>query len=121
MIYPLSQQAINDLPKIKRSLHDRRRRRKMTPERWQQIKQLVNSALEQNAEQRSAVLQQSCAEACADDLPLLKGAEALLSFHEQATRNLSDGHARLNAQQTPSPEQWERIEKIFQSAMELEL
>ena len=88
----------------------------MTPERWQQIKQLVNSALEQNAEQRSAVLQQSCA----DDLPLLKGAEALLSFHEQATRNLPDGHARLSAQQTLPPEQWERIEKLFQSAMELE-
>lgn len=88
----------------------------MTPERWQQIKNLVNSALEQNAEHRSAVLQQSCA----DDLPLLKGAEALLSFHEQATRNLPDGHARLIAQQTPSTEQWERIEKLFQSAMELE-
>jgi hypothetical protein len=91
----------------------------MTPERWRQIKQLVNSALEQNAEQRSAVLQQSCAKACADDLPLLKGAEALLSFHEQATRNLGDGHAQLSARQTLSPEQWERIEKLFQSAMEL--
>jgi len=34
----------------------------MTPERWQQIKHLVNSALEQSAEQRSAALQQSCAE-----------------------------------------------------------
>ncbi len=88
----------------------------MTPERWQQIKQLVNSALEQNAEQRSAVLQQSCA----DDLPRRRGAEALLSFHEQATRNLPDGHARLSAQQTLPPEQWERIEKLFQSAMELE-
>jgi hypothetical protein len=88
----------------------------MTPERWQQIKNLVNSALEQNAEQRSAVLQQSCA----DDLPLRRGAEALLSFHEQATRNLPDGHARLSAQQTLPPEQWERIEKLFQSAMELE-
>src|SRR5262245_21962816 len=92
----------------------------MTPERWRQIKQLVNSALEQDAEKRVAVLHQSCNEACADDLNLRRGAEALLSFHEQATRNLPDGHAQLNAQQTPSPEQWERIEKLFQSAIELE-
>ncbi|GEM_PF-3229776 len=58
----------------------------MTPERWRQIKNLVNSALEQNAEQRSAALQQSCA----DDLPLLRGAEALLSFHEQGVRGQFD-------------------------------
>ncbi len=57
----------------------------MTPERWQQIKNLVNSALEQDAEQRAAALNQSCA----DDLHLRRGAEALLSFHEQATRNLA--------------------------------
>src|SRR5262245_17803139 len=94
----------------------------MTPERWRQIKQLVNSALEQNAEQRSAVLRQSCAEACADDLPLLKGAEALLSFHEQSTRNLSKATtspAPLYPNAPPSPEQWYRLEKLFHIAMEL--
>ena len=56
----------------------------MIPEGWQQIKQLVNSALEQDVQQHAAALQQSCAE----DLPLRQGAEALLSFHEQATHNL---------------------------------
>src|SRR5215475_1344638 len=90
----------------------------MTPERWLQIKQLVNSALEQDAEKRSAVLQQSCA----DDLPLRRGAEALLSFHEQATRNPSKATtfpARLNPNAPLSPEQWNRLEKLFHSAMEL--
>ncbi|MBS1786595.1 MAG: protein kinase [Acidobacteria bacterium] len=92
----------------------------MTPERWQHIKHLVNSALEQNAEQRSAVLQQSCA----DDLSLRRGAEALLSFHEQATRNLVNAPAqaigKLSSVGTMPPERWQQIEQIFQSALELD-
>ncbi len=85
---------------------------------WQQIKNLVNSALEQDTEQRSAALHQSCA----DDLHLRRGAEALLSFHEQATRNLAaaPAQAAFNSHVTLSPEQWERIEKLFQSAIELD-
>ena len=76
----------------------------MTPERWQQIKHLVNSALNEDAEARTTLLQQSCA----DDFALRLGAEALLS----ATRPLPDAPL--------APDQWQRIEKLFQSALELE-
>ena len=86
----------------------------MTPERWQQIKHLVNSALEQSAEQRAAVLQQSCAE----DLSLQRGAEALLSFHEQATRNLASP-AKHSSAGTMPPERWQQVEQLFQSVLEL--
>lgn len=87
----------------------------MNLERWQQIKSLINSALEQNAEQRSAILQQSCAE----DLSLRRGAEALLSFHEQATRNLAVP-TKLSSAGTMSPERWQQIEQLFASVLELE-
>ncbi len=87
----------------------------MTPERWQQIKHLVSSALEQSAEERAAVLQQSCAE----DVSLRRGAEALLSFHEQATRNLASP-AKLSSAGTMSPERWQQVEQVFQSALELQ-
>ncbi len=76
----------------------------MTPERWQQIKHLVNSALKEDAEARTTLLQQSCA----DDFALRLGAEALLS----ATRPLPDAPL--------APDQWQRIEQLFQSALELE-
>ena len=76
----------------------------MTPERWHQIKHLVNSALHEESEARTALLQQSCA----DDFALRLGAEALLS----ATRQLPDAPL--------APDQWQRIEKLFQSALELE-
>ncbi len=76
----------------------------MTPERWQHIKHLVNSALNEEAETRTTLLQQSCA----DDFALRLGAEALLS----ATRPLPDAPL--------APDQWQRIEKLFQSALELE-
>lgn len=94
----------------------------MTPERWQQIKQLVNSALAEDADTRSAVLQRSCSEACPDDLPLRLGAEALLSFHEDATRRLVQAPAvaaGMNSQAPLSPDRWQQIEHIFQAAMEL--
>lgn len=87
----------------------------MTPERWQQIKHLVNSALEQSADERAAALQQSCAE----DLSLKRGAEALLSFHEQATRNLANAPAKFSSAGTMSPERWQQVEQIFQSVLEL--
>ena len=88
----------------------------MNLEQWQQVKNLVNSALVQNAEQRSVMLQQSCA----DDLSLRRGAEALLSFREQTTRNLPHAPARLSSAGTMSPERWQQIEQLFQSALELD-
>ncbi|MBS1813171.1 MAG: serine/threonine protein kinase [Acidobacteria bacterium] len=76
----------------------------MTPERWQHIKQLVNSAIAQEPESRTTLLQQSCA----NDFALRVGAEALLS----ATRQLPEVPL--------APDRWQRIEQLFQSALELE-
>ena len=86
----------------------------MTPERWHQIKHLVNSAIAEDAESRPALLQQSCA----DDLSLRHGAEALLSFHHEETRRL--GNAPAGAPAPLSPDRWQRVERLFQSALELE-
>ncbi|MBL8207122.1 MAG: protein kinase [Blastocatellia bacterium] len=75
----------------------------MTPERWQEIKHLVNSALNEDSKARTKFLQQSCA----DDFALRIGAEALLSV----TRRLPE--------QSLAPDQWQRIEQLFQAALEL--
>jgi serine/threonine-protein kinase len=52
----------------------------MTPERWQQLKQIYQSALERNPAERSAFLNQ----ACADDPALRSEVESLISSHDQA-------------------------------------
>ena len=52
----------------------------MTPERWQHIKKLLQSALERGPEERSKFL----AEACAGDEPLRQQIELLIKSHEQA-------------------------------------
>jgi eukaryotic-like serine/threonine-protein kinase len=52
----------------------------MTPERWQQVKQIFQSALERDAAERSAFLNQ----ACADDPALRSEVESLISSHNQA-------------------------------------
>src|SRR5881227_1739885 len=52
----------------------------MTPERWQQLKQIFQSALERNPAERSAFL----SEACADDPALRSQVESLISSHDQA-------------------------------------
>ena len=52
----------------------------MTPERWQQIKALLQSALEREPNQRSAFL----AEACAKDESLRKDVDSFIISHEQA-------------------------------------
>ncbi len=52
----------------------------MTPERWEQIKQLFHASLEHEPAQRPAFL----ARACADDAPLCHEVESLLASHEQA-------------------------------------
>src|SRR6266566_8068656 len=52
----------------------------MTPERWQQLKQIFQSALERNPAERSAFLSQ----ACADDPVLRSEVESLISSHDQA-------------------------------------
>jgi eukaryotic-like serine/threonine-protein kinase len=52
----------------------------MTPERWQQVKQIFQSALERNPAERSAFLNQ----ACADDPALRSEVESLIASHDQA-------------------------------------
>jgi len=52
----------------------------MTPERWQQLKQIFQSALERNPAERSAFLSQ----ACAGDAELRSEVESLIASHDQA-------------------------------------
>src|SRR6476620_9988904 len=52
----------------------------MTPERWQQLKQIFQSALERNPAERSAFLSQ----ACAGDEALRSEVESLIASHDQA-------------------------------------
>src|SRR5438094_3568966 len=52
----------------------------MTPERWQQLKQIFQSALERNPAERSAFLNQ----ACVDDPALRSQVESLIASHDQA-------------------------------------
>lgn len=52
----------------------------MTPERWQQQKQIFQSALERNSAERSAFLNQ----ACAGDEALPTEVESLIASHAQA-------------------------------------
>jgi eukaryotic-like serine/threonine-protein kinase len=51
----------------------------MTPERWQQIKQVFNLALEHEPGRRSTFLSQ----ACDSDAELQKEVESLLAAHEK--------------------------------------
>src|SRR2546430_1855076 len=52
----------------------------MTPEHWQRIKALLESALERKPDERSAFLN----EACAGDSSLRNEIESLITSHEQA-------------------------------------
>ena len=54
----------------------------MTPERWQQIKELFNSALAQERDGRTAFL----TDACAGDEDLRREVSSLLSSHERDGR-----------------------------------
>jgi serine/threonine protein kinase/Tol biopolymer transport system component len=52
----------------------------MTPERWQQVKRLLESALERNPVERADLLDN----ACKDDPSLRREVESLIASHEQA-------------------------------------
>src|SRR5512145_1229787 len=52
----------------------------MTPERWKQVDQLMQEALERESAERAAFL----AEACGGDDELRREVESLLGFHERA-------------------------------------
>ena len=66
----------------------------MTPERWQQLKELFNDALERAPEERGAFL----ANACADDATLLREVEALLAECEQSDSPLDSLPGAIAAQ-----------------------
>ena len=63
----------------------------MTPERWQQISQLYQAALDQEAADRSKFI----SSACADDLELWREVESLLKAHEQAGSFKKSGFSRV--------------------------
>ena len=52
----------------------------MTPERWQQVKQIFNSALSYRPEERDSFL----SEACSGDAGLRREVESLIASHEQS-------------------------------------
>src|SRR5262245_33645938 len=56
----------------------------MTPDRWQQLKNIFQSALERNPAERSAFL----AQACGDDIVLRHEVESLISSHDQAGNSI---------------------------------
>src|SRR6266480_3309896 len=66
----------------------------MNPERWRQIDQLLQSALEREPGQRSAFL----AEACADDEPLRSEVESLIASHEKVGNILEKPLSQVAAQ-----------------------
>src|SRR5215212_6325810 len=56
----------------------------MTPERWQQLKQIFQSALERNPAERSAFLSR----ACANDPELRSEVESLIASHDEAGESI---------------------------------
>ncbi|MEP6818356.1 MAG: alpha/beta fold hydrolase [bacterium] len=71
----------------------------MTPEHWQQIKTLLQSALEREPGERSAFL----VAACADDDLLRKEIESLITSHEQAGAFIESPAFQLMAESLEDP------------------
>src|SRR5215510_12604136 len=66
----------------------------MTPERWQQVKQIFQSAIDCPPDERAAFL----AQACQDD-PMLRGeVESLISSHDQASGSFQTAAVNMAAQ-----------------------
>jgi eukaryotic-like serine/threonine-protein kinase len=51
----------------------------MTPERWNQVKDLFNDALDHNSDERTAFLD----DACGGDEELRREVETLIAFHQK--------------------------------------
>src|SRR5437660_6960871 len=77
----------------------------MTPERRQQVEEVLRSAYQRSAAERTAFLQQ----ACGDDLELYSHVDALLASEQNA------GDFAME----PSILQWSRIKIIFNQAADL--
>src|SRR5262245_26536544 len=57
---------------------------RMTPERWHQLKQIFQSALEQDPAERSAFLDQ----VCGNDPELRNEVESLIASHDEASDSI---------------------------------
>ena len=66
----------------------------MTPERWQQVKQIFQSAIERQPADRDSFISQ----ACADDPELRSEVESLISSHNQAGDSVEELATQLAAQ-----------------------
>ncbi len=60
--------------------HESRITISMTPERWQQINKILESALEHKSDERAVLLDRMCG----DDISLRKEVESLLAAHDEA-------------------------------------
>src|SRR5262245_57216897 len=58
----------------------------MTPERWKQVKEIFNTALDRSVDEREAFLN----EACGGELSLPQTVERLINSHEQAGDFIED-------------------------------
>jgi serine/threonine protein kinase/WD40 repeat protein len=83
---------------------DEQRRAELTPERWKQIDELVQSALERAPEDRAAFL----AEACNGDDALRREVELLISYEPQASGFLEqaafEGRSEVSANPARQPD-----------------
>lgn len=81
----------------------------MTPERWEQIKELFHSALERAPAQRAAFLD----DACAGDEEVRKEVESLIASHEKTGSFIDapafEATAQLLAEEKPELEPGQRI------------
>src|SRR5262245_35740785 len=66
----------------------------MTPERWKQVDQLLQEALEREPAERAAFLDL----ACGDDDELRREIESLISFHERAETFIETPPAEMAAE-----------------------
>jgi hypothetical protein len=75
----------------------------MTPERWKQVEELCQSALELEEDRRRAFLDR----ACADDEALRRDVESLLQFETRGDRSIQEPAlevaAKMIAQEKPGP------------------
>jgi eukaryotic-like serine/threonine-protein kinase len=75
----------------------------MTPERWKQVEELCQSALELEEDRRRAFLDR----ACADDEALRRDVESLLQFETRGDRFIQEPAlevaAKMIAQEKPGP------------------
>lgn len=86
---------------------------RMSPERWREIKPLLESALELKAADRSAFLDENCDH----DKPLRREVESLLDASEQAgdfmSKPVIEGAARWLAKDNAFNKRWLSVEALI--------